>query len=145
MTWNASNTLGCAWNVGCANVTEFPSMTFFVCEWSCSVCDFPKLIAGNYWPPGNMATQPPGTAYAENIGLWRGWTTPEQVPDVTFTPAPSQPAPTRTATTGTTAVSSPRLRRSGSDDTGDCGKWIGRIGRIGWFGRRRVVQQQQRD
>lgn len=37
MMWNESNTLGCAWNVDCANKTDFPSMTYFVCKCSARV------------------------------------------------------------------------------------------------------------
>ncbi|TXT15244.1 uncharacterized protein COLE_01437 [Cutaneotrichosporon oleaginosum] len=82
MMWNASNTLGCAWNVDCANTTAFPSMTYFVC---------------NYWPIGNIATQPPGELYALNVPNWTKWT-PEQVPDVPYTAAPVAPSPTASRT-----------------------------------------------
>lgn len=73
MTWNASNTVGCAWNVGCSNDTDFPSQTFFVC---------------NYWPVGNMNTDPPGELYAENVKNFTKWS-PDQVPTITPDQVPS--------------------------------------------------------
>lgn len=109
MLWNSSNTLGCAWNVRCANMTGFPSMTFFVCEYSDSwYAPMPRLTTGNYWPQGNIGTQPPGTLYAENVPRWAKWTD-EQVPDVPFTAPPgggSFTSPTRTPTVG--GMGSPR-------------------------------------
>jgi hypothetical protein len=64
-------------------------MTYFVC---------------NYWPMGNMATQPPGELYAINVPNWTKWT-PEQVPDVAYTPAPTSPIPTATVTRSALAPS----------------------------------------
>ncbi|BEJ15434.1 hypothetical protein CspHIS471_0500390 [Cutaneotrichosporon sp. HIS471] len=102
MMWNASNTLGCAWNVNCANTTNFPSMTYFVC---------------NYWPVGNMATQPPGELYAINVPNWTKWT-PEQVPDVPYTAAASLPVRTATITRSGVAPSGGRgAAAQGNGDT----------------------------
>lgn len=69
MVWNDSTTVGCAWNTNCPNSEEFPSRTYFVC---------------NYWPPGNLGTRPPGKEYFANVGNYTKWTTPEQVPDPPF-------------------------------------------------------------
>lgn len=58
MTWNASNTVGCGWNINCSNNTAFPSLTYFVC---------------NYWPGGNIVSSPPGIYFAANIHNFTGW------------------------------------------------------------------------
>lgn len=73
MTWNASNTVGCAWNVACSNDTQFPSQTFFVC---------------NYWPVGNMNTDPPGELYEKNVGNFTKWAE-QDVPTITPDKVPS--------------------------------------------------------
>lgn len=58
MTWNASTTVGCGWNINCSNNSAWPSKTYFVC---------------NYWPPGNILTSPPGIQFALNVQNFTGW------------------------------------------------------------------------